>query len=199
MRVATAQPQAQQRLTVHPTPSKKQPLRGLSPHPQPLSPTRGEGSKTQTTPCDSPPDSTRAPENSRAATPVDRANRARFSPSPAGGRGGRGVRVVTAQTQAQQRLTVRPTPSKKQPLRGLSPHPQPLSPTRGEGSKTQNTTALDSPPDTLHQELPKTRALLPQRIAPIASAAPPHTLPLWIAPIALASPPRPLAGEGAGG
>jgi hypothetical protein len=27
-------------------------------------------------------------------------------------------------------------PTQKQPLRGLSPHPQPLSPTRGEGSKT---------------------------------------------------------------
>jgi|688.fasta_scaffold22971_10 hypothetical protein len=29
-----------------------------------------------------------------------------------------------------------PMPSQKQPLRGHSPHPPPLSPTRGEGSKT---------------------------------------------------------------
>ncbi|MFM2218163.1 MAG: hypothetical protein RL240_2481 [Planctomycetota bacterium] len=32
--------------------------------------------------------------------------------------------------------SLRPIPSQKQPLRGPSPHPQPLSPTRGEGSKT---------------------------------------------------------------
>ena len=53
----------------------------------------------QTKPRNSPPDAL-PPELPRSPPP-----RARFSPSPAGGRGGRGVRVETAQTQAQQRLT----------------------------------------------------------------------------------------------
>ncbi|MFM2217828.1 MAG: hypothetical protein RL240_2146, partial [Planctomycetota bacterium] len=74
---------------------KKQPLRGLSPHPPPRSPTRGEGSKTIKPPA-------RLPGEDSATRPRAAA---RFSPSPAGGRGGRGVRVVTAQTQAPQSFT----------------------------------------------------------------------------------------------
>ena len=93
----------------------------------------------------------------------------------AGGRGGRGVRVVSAQTQAQKRVThtiskpessqsLSTSPAQRQPLRGLSPHPPPLSPTRGEGSKTVRTSTE-----------------LPGKIAQIARAQP------------RASPPRPLA------
>ena len=148
VRVVTAQPQAHNRLTHqkpnqnhqqphHPTPMQKQPLRGLSPHPQPLSPTRGEGSKTVTP-------RARLPGQNSADRPRAAA---RFSPSPAGGRGGRGGEGgVRANPSAQTtyatpipratRQSLRPIPSQKQPMRGLSPHPRPLSPTRGEGSKT---------------------------------------------------------------
>jgi hypothetical protein len=102
-------------------PSQKQPLRGLSPHPPPLSPTRGEGSKTLRPrlqlACENNADRELAQSQSRASkqasarerfspspAPSQASARERFSPSPAGGRGGRGVRVVTAQPQAQQTL-----------------------------------------------------------------------------------------------
>jgi hypothetical protein len=111
VRVVTAQPQAQQRLKQPQIPSQKQPMRGLSPHPPPHSPTRGEGSKT-VKPC------AQLPGENSANRPR---SRARFSPSPAGGRGGRGVRVVTAQTPAHKHLTHTD---------------RTLSPTRGDGSKT---------------------------------------------------------------
>jgi len=85
-----------------PCPQKKQPLRGHSPHPPPLSPTRGEGSKTLR------PRLQLAGENNADRKQIACKSQAsaceRFSPSPAGGRGGRGVRVVTAQPQAQQAL-----------------------------------------------------------------------------------------------
>jgi hypothetical protein len=88
-----------------PCPSKKQSLRGHSPHPPPLSPTRDEGSKTVR------PRLQLAVENNAdrklaQSHPSEQASpRERFPPSPAGGRGGRGVRVATAQPQAQQALT----------------------------------------------------------------------------------------------
>jgi len=117
-----------------PVPSQEHPLRGPSPHPRPLSPTRGEGSKT-VRPHAQLPGENRADRllGSRALLPLARwrergaggeggvranpstqstyAHRShacalnRFSPSPAGGRGGRGVRVVTAQPQAPQSFT----------------------------------------------------------------------------------------------
>jgi hypothetical protein len=43
-------------------------------------------------------------------------SRAHFPPSPAGGRGGRGVRVVSAQTQAQQTLTQPQSQSRDQTI-----------------------------------------------------------------------------------
>ncbi|MFM2217829.1 MAG: hypothetical protein RL240_2147 [Planctomycetota bacterium] len=101
---------------------QKQPLRGLSPHPQPLSPTRGEGSKTGKL-------RARLPGQNSADRPRARARFSHFSrwrekgPGVEGGelatartarpghsprlrgRGGRGVRVVSAQPQAPKQLT----------------------------------------------------------------------------------------------
>ena len=66
--------------------------------------------------------------------------RARCSPSPAGGRGGRGVRVVSAQPQAPQHLTLRahtcyspPRPLVRGPRHGARFSPSPAGGRGGRG------------------------------------------------------------------
>jgi len=71
-----------------------------------------------------------------------------------------------------------PCPQKKQPLRGLSPHPPPLSPTRGEGSKTVRPRLQLAGENNANR-----KQIASERVRAYASV----------------SPPRPLAGEGAGG